>query len=117
MASANLHEALKQFVKFFKAVEGAIGQLTKILRRAQLLEGEARLLKTQMSKCINTHDDATSSAIKRGLQSRVLECCINLLKNKLDPLKQKKSTACDMVVGRMVADAEGYMNDFSGDLR
>lgn len=59
-----MDDAWKQSVESNKAAEVALCQQKDVSSQAQLLEGEVSFLKTQMSGCIKTDDDAVSSANK-----------------------------------------------------
>lgn len=64
LASANLNDAQKQGVESAKAAKKAAQQPKKMSGQARLLEDEVTSLETQTSKCIKTHDFATSSSTK-----------------------------------------------------
>lgn len=68
-----------------------------------------------MGNCTNARDYEMSSATEQSRRLRKLEACISLLEDKLDSLKLKESTGCDMEVERcVVADANGNMTELVG---
>lgn len=71
-----------------------------------------------MSEVAEADADATGSATEQSQQVRILEVCIDLLKNEPDSLNRKESIGCNTeFVSRKVADAVGDINNLAGGLR
>lgn len=115
LATASMDNAWKQSVEWDKTAEEAPRQLMEVSSLVQFLDGEQSLLKTQMSECCKTVDDAASSVTKQRRHSRMLEACIDLLKDKPNLIKRKDLTGCNMeVVCYKVAATKGGLKELAG---
>lgn len=118
LASATLYDARTQSVESANTVVEALRQLAGMSNWAQLSKDEFSFLASQMSEIFKARDDARSSANKQSQKSKMLEACIDLLKDNQDSLKQKYWTGCDMEVMRCkVADVKVGMSSLVDGLR
>lgn len=78
--------------------EEASCQLSDVTIKAERLQSEARSLRSQMDKCIKTRDDTTNLTNKRSRRANMLRARISSLSDKLNSLKRKDLTGCNMEI-------------------
>lgn len=82
-----------------------------MLQRAQQFKNEISYLKSHLDKIVKTRDDAISLADKQSRKLRMIEACIDFLRDEPDSSKRKELTWYDIkVVCCKVVDATGEMN-------
>lgn len=98
MFADRLMDMQKQLARSKKATDDVLRWSTMTPKRTSLLEDEAAVLTSQLSKTKKAHDGAASGSVDRSREVRTLEARMRMPCDELALLKCRESANCDLEV-------------------